>query len=112
MAAIVDKDNTLDINAVSEGLQKALPNYARPLFIRKLNEVELTGKNHFSLNEMWKVICIFVLGTYKLKKLDLQKDGFDIGVIKDQLYYCDSKGIYKELTPEIYKDIHSGKIRL
>lgn len=48
MAAIVDKDNTLDMNAVSEGLQKALPNYARPLFIRKLNEVELTGKNNLS----------------------------------------------------------------
>lgn len=44
MAAIVDKDNTLDISQVSEGLQKALPNYARPLFIRKLTEVELTGK--------------------------------------------------------------------
>lgn len=44
MAAIVDKDNTLDVNVVSEGLQKSLPSYARPLFIRKLNEVELTGK--------------------------------------------------------------------
>jgi solute carrier family 27 fatty acid transporter 1/4 len=44
MAAIADKDNTLDIAAVSEGLQKALPNYARPLFIRKISEVEMTGK--------------------------------------------------------------------
>lgn len=44
MAAIVDKDNTLDITSISEGLQKALPAYARPMFIRKLNEVELTGK--------------------------------------------------------------------
>lgn len=44
MAAIVDKDNTLDISKVSEGLKKALPGYARPLFIRKLSEVELTGK--------------------------------------------------------------------
>lgn len=44
MAAIADKDNTLDIASVSEGLQKALPSYARPLFIRKINEVELTGK--------------------------------------------------------------------
>lgn len=46
MAAIVDKTNTLDIPSLSEGLQKALPSYARPLFIRKLNEVELTGKYH------------------------------------------------------------------
>lgn len=44
MAAIVDIDNTLDISKVSNDLQKALPRYARPLFIRKLNTVELTGK--------------------------------------------------------------------
>lgn len=44
MAAIVDKDNTLDVSTLSTGLQKALPSYARPLFIRKLNEVEMTGK--------------------------------------------------------------------
>ncbi|XP_015370399.1 PREDICTED: long-chain fatty acid transport protein 4-like [Diuraphis noxia] len=93
MAAIVDKDNTLDVSTLSDGLQKALPSYARPLFIRKLNEVEMTG-------------------TYKLKKLDLQKDGYDIDRIKDQVYYCNSKGIYQELTIEAYTDIISGKIRL
>ncbi|XP_027840257.2 long-chain fatty acid transport protein 4-like [Aphis gossypii] len=93
MAAIVDKDNTLDVSTLSTGLQKALPSYARPLFIRKLNEVEMTG-------------------TYKLKKLDLQRDGYDIGRVKDQLYFYNSKGIYQELTSEAYSDILSGKIRL
>lgn len=48
MAAIVDKDNTLDVSTLSDGLQKALPSYARPLFIRKLNEVEMTGKILFA----------------------------------------------------------------
>lgn len=43
MAAIVDNDNTLDISKLSNGLLKALPTYARPLFIRKLSAVELTG---------------------------------------------------------------------
>lgn len=52
MAAIVDKDNTLDISTVSEGLQKNLPSYARPLFIRKLREVEMTGKK--------KIIYIYI----------------------------------------------------
>jgi len=47
-----------------------------------------------------------------LKKLDLQKDGYDIGRIKDQVYYCNSKGIYQEMTIEAYTDIVSGKIRL
>ncbi|KAL4100912.1 hypothetical protein QTP88_020937 [Uroleucon formosanum] len=92
MAAIVDKNNTLDVSTLSDGLQKALPSYARPLFIRKLNEVEMTG-------------------TYKLKKIDLQRDGYDIERIKDQVYYS-NKGIYQELTIEAYTDIMSGKIRL
>lgn len=55
---------------------------------------------------------IIVIGTYKLKKLDLQKEGFDVGLIKDQLYYFNNKDIYVELTPEAYKDIQAGKIRL
>ncbi|XP_050527097.1 long-chain fatty acid transport protein 4-like isoform X2 [Daktulosphaira vitifoliae] len=93
MAAIVDKDNTLDISSLSDGIKKLLPSYARPLFIRKLNEVELTG-------------------TYKLKKLDLQKEGFNNDIIKNDLYYLNNKGIYEKVTDEIYKDIISGKIRL
>lgn len=57
-------------------------------------------------------INIAVSGTYKLKKLDLQRDGYDIGRIKDQVYYSNNKGIYQELTIEAYTDIVSGKIRL
>lgn len=58
-----------------------------------------------------KFIYIAVSGTYKLKKLDLQRDGYDIERIKDQVYYS-NKGIYQELTIEAYTDIMSGKIRL
>lgn len=113
MAAIVDKDNTLDVSTLSDGLQKALPSYARPLFIRKLNEVEMTGKLLFCLaSKYWIYIYIVISGTYKLKKLDLQRDGYDIGRIKDQVYYSNSKGIYQELTIEAYTDIVSGRIRL
>lgn len=57
-------------------------------------------------------IFSIIIGTYKLKKLDLQKEGFDIELIKDPLFYCNHKGIYQELTLEAYKDILSGKIRL
>lgn len=42
----------------------------------------------------------------------MQKEGFDVGVVKDQMYYCDAKGVYHELTSEAYQDILSGKIRL
>lgn len=93
MAAILDIDNTMNIEALSEGVKKALPSYARPMFVRRLIQVEMTG-------------------TYKLKKLELQKEGFDPNVISDKLYYLSSKGCYEDLTPELYKDIAQGKIRM
>lgn len=44
MAAILDQNNSLSLTTLAEGLKKSLPSYARPLFIRILNEVEMTGK--------------------------------------------------------------------
>ncbi|EFN85193.1 Long-chain fatty acid transport protein 1 [Harpegnathos saltator] len=59
MAAIYDPNNSLDLKELVEGLKKSLPTYARPLFIRVLSELSMTG-------------------TFKLKKRDLQQDAFDI----------------------------------
>ncbi|XP_046676184.1 long-chain fatty acid transport protein 4 isoform X2 [Homalodisca vitripennis] len=92
MAAIVDEHKELDLAALAQGLMKALPAYARPVFLRIVETVELTG-------------------TYKLKKLDLQKEGFDPEVIKDQLFYLSSNGVYELLTLEVYKKILEGVIR-
>lgn len=64
------------------------------------------------IHEFFLFMFIDISGTYKLKKLDLQKEGFNVELIKDQLYYCNSKGVYQELTLEAYSDILSGKIRL
>ena len=47
MAAISDKDNTLDLTRLAEGLRKELPVYARPLFIRAVRDVEMTGMLYF-----------------------------------------------------------------
>lgn len=44
MAAIVDPEGILDLKAVAEGLKKALPSYACPLFIRVLKEIDVTGE--------------------------------------------------------------------
>lgn len=92
MAAILDTDNNLDLHNLSEGLKKALPSYARPQFIRILKKLDMTG-------------------TYKMKKVDLQKDGFDPSVISDSLYYLNS-GEFSIITKEIYEQINAGKIRL
>jgi len=45
MAAIADKDSTLDMKALAEGVRKALPSYARPQIVRLLREVEMTGES-------------------------------------------------------------------
>lgn len=92
MAAILDKDDSLDLTSLAEGLRKHLPSYARPLFIRALNYVEMTG-------------------TYKMKKLDLQEEGFNLEIVKDRLYYLTSKGVYEPLTANIYQEILAEKIR-
>ena len=44
MAAIVDQNDNLDLSQLNKELQKTLPPYARPLFIRLIKEADLTGK--------------------------------------------------------------------
>lgn len=43
MAAIVDQAGDLDLDVFAEGVKKALPTYARPVFVRILHQVEMTG---------------------------------------------------------------------
>nr|CAD7405596.1 unnamed protein product [Timema cristinae] len=93
MAAIVDEEGVLNISSLADGLRKQLPPYARPLFLRVLATLPITG-------------------TYKLKKRDLQLEGYDPVTIKDKLYYLDSRGQYVPLTKQAYEDILSNKIRL
>lgn len=45
MAAIADPDRSLDLAKLSSHLDDALPSYARPLFLRILNDIEITGKD-------------------------------------------------------------------
>ncbi|XP_055705412.1 long-chain fatty acid transport protein 4-like [Phlebotomus papatasi] len=92
MTAILDPERTVDLKALADGLRKALPTYARPLFVRLLVKVDMTG-------------------TFKLKKLDLQNEGFNPEIVTDPLYYLTSKGQYEELTMDAYAKICSGEIR-
>ncbi|XP_026756910.2 long-chain fatty acid transport protein 4-like [Galleria mellonella] len=95
MCGIVDTDNSLDLDKLAKDLSRELPAYARPIFIRVMNSVDLTG-------------------TFKMKKVDLQKEGFDPNQAKkDKLYYLDAKvGRYLPLGLEEYENINNGKIRL
>lgn len=44
MASIVDPENKIDLSTLAAELKKELPAYARPIFIRILKEMPMTGK--------------------------------------------------------------------
>nr|XP_018898544.1 PREDICTED: long-chain fatty acid transport protein 1-like [Bemisia tabaci] len=94
MAAVVDPEKKVDLKQLAEGIKKSLPTYARPLFLRIMENVNLTA-------------------TFKLKKTELVADGFNPAKISDPLYFADLKtGEFQPLTQQVYDDIQSGKIRL
>jgi len=43
MAAIVDAAHTVDLRRFNHDLQQRLPAYARPVFVRLLDKLDLTG---------------------------------------------------------------------
>lgn len=92
MAAILDVEQTIDLDALSDGLKAVLPAYARPQFIRLLRKVDMTG-------------------TFKLKKIDLQKEGFNPNTIDDNLYYMTAGGKYCKLDNDVYERILNGQVR-
>lgn len=119
MAAILDKEDSLDLAQIADGLRKNLPSYARPLFIRILNHVEMTGKLGITtvlisidLAFVTRHLFCRLVGTYKMKKVELQSEGIDPNKINDRLYYLSSKGQYERLTPDVYRDILAEKLRL
>lgn len=94
MAAIVDVDRVLDMDRLNEGIQKNLPSYARPIFVRVINRIPMTS-------------------TFKIQKMALQKDGYDISKISDPLFiYDSSKTRYVPLTEDLYNDIMNNKLRI
>jgi len=64
-------------------------------------------------NEARKRCLLYMfLATFKLKKLDYQKEGFDPYKITDSMFYLDPKsGQYEVLNKQAHDDICSGKIR-
>jgi len=64
--SLEDAEN-FDWQAFSDYVENSLPKYARPLFIRIIQEMDTTG-------------------TFKLKKNDLRNEAFDIGKVSDPIY--------------------------
>lgn len=43
MAAILDENESLDLKKLADDMKEHIPSYARPLFIRILTKIDLTG---------------------------------------------------------------------
>lgn len=94
MAAIADPEHSADLEKFVRDMEKALPSYARPVFLRFLPEVNKTG-------------------TFKFQKTDMRQEGFNPTVVSDRLFFLDtSRGGYVPLTEELHRCIVSGKQKL
>lgn len=56
---------------------------------------------------------LLITGTFKLKKVTVQKEGFNVNIIKDKVFFLDAKQkAYVPLTADLYNKIISGEARL
>lgn len=80
--------------ALAQMLSSSLPGYAVPVFLRLRDEHEITG-------------------TFKNRKVELKKEGFDPHQATDPVYMLDnSSACYVPLNPDRYQKILNGDIRL
>jgi fatty-acyl-CoA synthase len=90
-ALVVDGDFNLD--ALPVQLKARLAPYARPIFLRLSAHIDVTG-------------------TFKQRKVDLVREGFDPAAIADPLYFLDpASGKYERLMPQHYADIVEGRVK-
>ena len=93
MAALVVAPS-FDPARLGERLKDHLPAYARPVFLRLKPEMEITG-------------------TFKQRKIELVREGFDPSAVADPLYWNDpGSGRYERLDAATYAAIASGRLRL
>jgi len=97
MAALV-ADEGFDLAGLSAHLAGRLPDYARPLFLRLVDDLEATE-------------------TFKQKKQGLIEQGFDPGVVTDPLYFADPETkapesrTYVRLDRTLFEAITAGQLR-
>jgi fatty-acyl-CoA synthase len=93
MAAIVC-EGQCDLGALHAHLAANLPPYARPLFLRIQRQLDITG-------------------TFKQKKVDLVREGFNPLATKDPIFFNDPQAnTYVPLDAAFYLRLENGSIRL
>ncbi|MEM9939683.1 MAG: long-chain-acyl-CoA synthetase [Pseudomonadota bacterium] len=92
MASITTKGD-VDFDKLYSWLESRLPKYAIPLFVRVQKQAETTG-------------------TFKYRKVELVKEGFDVTQVEDPIWYFDPEtGKYEPLTQDAYETLQSGALR-
>jgi fatty-acyl-CoA synthase len=93
MAAIV-VDGELNLAALREYLAGRLPAYARPVFLRVMDRIELTS-------------------TFKYVKNELAREGYDPAMAGNTLYFDDPvRQAFVQLDGALYAQIQAGLVRL
>ena len=93
MAAITPDGKGIDFDTLHADLCARLPSYAVPIFIRVQKEAETTG-------------------TFKYRKVDLVKEGFNPDNMADPVWFADpAKGTYVPVTHDRYESILAGTYR-
>ncbi|MGB0907654.1 MAG: long-chain-acyl-CoA synthetase [Maricaulaceae bacterium] len=83
-----------DMAKLKAHVDAALPQYARPVFLRLSKETDTTS-------------------TFKFKKTNLVKAGFNPANISEPIFYaCPESKQYQPLTPDIFNKIQAGDLRL
>uniref|UniRef100_A0A8C6LXR2 Long-chain-fatty-acid--CoA ligase n=1 Tax=Nothobranchius furzeri TaxID=105023 RepID=A0A8C6LXR2_NOTFU len=94
MAAVAHTGGCLDLDAFLMGVQKSLPSYAWPVFLRLMPSVDTTG-------------------TFKIQKTRLQKEAYKPQDSNQRIYYLNSHaGCYQAVTEDLFKDIMESKVSL
>jgi fatty-acyl-CoA synthase len=93
MAAVV-VDGNLDLAALRAHIIGRLPEYARPLFLRLKGEIDVTA-------------------TFKQKKVDLVRQGFDPTATGDPIYFNDpASQAFVRLDKDLYDRLQAGEVRV
>jgi fatty-acyl-CoA synthase len=93
MASVVARDN-LNLTKLRDHLARHLPEYAQPMFLRMREANDVTS-------------------TFKSKKIDLVKQGFDQSQTDDPIYFNDPRRkAFVRLDSALYEDIKAGGVRL
>ena len=94
VAVVPESAPNFDLTAFRAHLCAHLPDYARPLFLRFQDHLEITA-------------------TFKQRKVDLVAEGFDPVRIRDPIFFNDpQRGAFEPIDEVLYQNFLGGKVRL